>query len=173
MDKTTIALTLSLSLIVAGAAYSEDSITNPDSSGRNVAERDDGVRTPPQDGAMQPPPDSSGRVVAEPDDLTDRDETTGRRDTVGPATKNDGSALTPMDQSGAPEDVALTQSIRKEVVADDDLSMMAHNVKIITINGVVTLRGSVRSESEKQQIAAVAERVAGTGKVQNHLEIAK
>lgn len=78
-----------------------------------------------------------------------------------------------MDQSGAPEDVALTQSIRKEVVADEDLSTMAHNVKIITINGVVTLRGSVRSESEKQQIAAVAERVAGAGKVQNHLDIAK
>ena len=50
--------------------------------------------------------------------------------------------------------------------------MTAHNVKIITVNGVVTLRGPVKSEEERKKIAAMAEQVAGAGKVQNHLEVA-
>lgn len=50
---------------------------------------------------------------------------------------------------------------------------MAHNVKIITVNGVVTLRGPVKNPSEKQRIAATASQIAGAGKVHNDLEIAE
>lgn len=83
-----------------------------------------------------------------------------------------GKTLTSGDQSEAPEDIALTQKIRKAVVADDSLSMVAHNVKIITVNGVVTLRGPVKSEAERKKITAQAESIAGPGKVRNHLEVA-
>jgi hypothetical protein len=85
----------------------------------------------------------------------------------------DGTTMTPGDQSGSEADMALTQKIRKQVVADDSLSLLAHNVKIISVNGVVTLRGPVKNQAEKQQIAATAERFAGAGKVRNDLEIAR
>ena len=80
--------------------------------------------------------------------------------------------LTPTDQSETAADRELTQKIRKAVVADDSLSMTAHNVKIITVNGVVTLRGPVKSERERSSIAEKAKSVAGVKKVDNKLEIA-
>jgi osmotically-inducible protein OsmY len=59
------------------------------------------------------------------------------------------------------------------VVEDDSLSTSAHNVKIITVDGVVTLRGPVKSERERNAIAAKAKSVAGVKQVQNKLEIAR
>ena len=84
----------------------------------------------------------------------------------------DDRTLTPTDQSESPADRELSQKIRKAVVADDTLSTTAHNVKIITINGVVTLRGPVKSQRERNVIAAKAKSVAGVKKVDNKLEIA-
>ena len=84
----------------------------------------------------------------------------------------EGGTLTPMDQSNQAGDLALTKRIRGDLVADDSLSLKAHNVKIISIDGVVTLRGPVASEAEKDRIAMVAEKVAGSGKVRNQLEVA-
>lgn len=81
------------------------------------------------------------------------------------------SAVTPMDQSNDPKDVALTQQIRKVVVADDALSMNAHNVKIISANGIVTLRGPVDSPDEKAKIEAAAAKAAGAKNVRNELEV--
>jgi hyperosmotically inducible protein len=81
------------------------------------------------------------------------------------------TAVTPMDQSNDPKDVALTQQIRKVVVADDALSMNAHNVKIISANGVVTLRGPVDSSAEKAKIEAAAAKAAGATNVRNELEV--
>jgi osmotically-inducible protein OsmY len=82
------------------------------------------------------------------------------------------SSRTPGDQSNNKSDLAITQAIRKAVVADKALSTNAHNVKIITANGVVTLRGPVSSPEEKETIAAKARRVAGVKSVDNKLEIA-
>jgi hyperosmotically inducible protein len=48
----------------------------------------------------------------------------------------------------------------------------AHNIKIITQDGKVTLRGPVRSEDEKASIEAKAVAVAGAGNVTNQLEVA-
>jgi len=79
--------------------------------------------------------------------------------------------LTPGDQSESKADRTLTQRIRQAVVADKSLSTTAKNVKIITINGVVTLRGPVNSPQEKGNIEATAQRLAGTTKVDNQLEI--
>jgi osmotically-inducible protein OsmY len=68
--------------------------------------------------------------------------------------------------------MAITQAIRKAVVADKSLSTNAQNVKIIAKNGAVTLRGPVNSAAEKSSIAAKAEQAAGVKSVDNQLEIA-
>jgi osmotically-inducible protein OsmY len=79
--------------------------------------------------------------------------------------------ITPADQGGSAADREVTANVRKAIVEDDALSMNAHNVKIITQNGVVTLRGPVKSASEKSSVAAKAQKVAGVKRVDNKLEI--
>jgi hyperosmotically inducible periplasmic protein len=71
-----------------------------------------------------------------------------------------------------PSDRAITQKIRKAIHDDDNLSNYAHNIKIITQGGKVTLRGPVRSEEEKTSLEAKAVAVAGQENVTNQLEIA-
>ena len=82
-----------------------------------------------------------------------------------------GDTLTPGDQSENQADRTLTQQIRKAVVADDSLSTTAKNIKIITNNGVVTLRGPVQDSHEKAKIEAKAQQFAGTGKIDNQHEV--
>lgn len=84
----------------------------------------------------------------------------------------DDKTLTPFDQSESEADRTLTQRVRQSIVGDDSLSTTAKNVKIITINGVVTLRGPVKSEEERSRIVAAAQQIAGKNNVQNQLEIA-
>jgi hyperosmotically inducible periplasmic protein len=75
-------------------------------------------------------------------------------------------------QSSATSDRMLTKKIRQELIADKSLSTYGHNVKIITQNGMVTLKGPVHSEEEKQTIASKAAEVAGSAdKVNNQLSI--
>ncbi len=83
----------------------------------------------------------------------------------------DGTTLTPMDQGESEADRSITQQIRKAVVNHDQLSTNAKNVKIITQNGVVTLRGPVKSAEEKAAIATVAQKTTGVKRVDNQLEI--
>lgn len=83
----------------------------------------------------------------------------------------DDDALTPMDQGGSEADRDITQTIRKAVVARDDLSTNAKNVKIITRDGVVTLRGPVKSADEKKIVAKIAAKAAGAKSVDDQLEI--
>lgn len=80
---------------------------------------------------------------------------------------------TPFDQSEADGDLAITQKIRKMLVADDTLSTNGKNIKIITINGVVTLRGPVDSSLEKAAIAKKVGSLPNIKKVNNQLEINK
>src|SRR5712691_11046760 len=80
--------------------------------------------------------------------------------------------LTPIDQSNKPEDLAILRSIRRAIVKDNRLSTEAKNIKIITIDGAVTLRGPVKTEREKAEILAKAERIAGNGHVRDELEVA-
>jgi hyperosmotically inducible periplasmic protein len=80
--------------------------------------------------------------------------------------------LTPMDQSNKPSDLKMTQEIRRAIVNDDQLSTDAKNIKIITIDGAVTLRGPVKSDQEKTTIAAKAAQLAGDSNVHNELEVA-
>jgi hyperosmotically inducible protein len=66
----------------------------------------------------------------------------------------------------------LTKQIRRALVKDKSLSTYAHNVKIISRDGKVTLKGPVRSEDEKQAVEAKAIEVAGQGKVTNDIHVA-
>jgi len=80
-------------------------------------------------------------------------------------------AMTAGQQSNSTSDVELTRRIRRAVVQDHSLSMLAHNVKIISTNGSVMLRGPVKTEEEKTAIANKAQAIAGAGKVDNQLEV--
>ncbi len=82
-----------------------------------------------------------------------------------------GETKTSGDQSNNSEDVKITAAIRRAVVKEDSLSMKAKNVKIITADGVVTLRGPVKSEAEKSKIAELAASAAGNARIDNQLEV--
>jgi len=71
-----------------------------------------------------------------------------------------------------PSDRAITQKIRKSVHDDTSLSTYAHNIKIITQDGKVTLRGPVRSVEEKSNLEGKAATIAGQENVTNQLEVA-
>lgn len=81
-------------------------------------------------------------------------------------------AVTADHQSSSKVDVELTRKIRRAVTKDQSLSMMAHNVKIISAEGNVTLRGPVKTEEEKRAVARIAETIAGADKIDNQLEVA-
>ena len=68
-------------------------------------------------------------------------------------------------------DREIMQKIRKAVMDDKSLSTYAHNVKIISQNGKVTLKGPVRSEEEKTKIVQMATDVAGAGNVTDEITI--
>ena len=101
-----------------------------------------------------------GQDAAHDADNTDRNE----RD-------RDGDTLTPLDQGKSEADRTITQQIRKAVVDNDSLSTNAHNVKIITVDGTVTLRGPVKSAEEKATVEALAEKTSGVKTVDNQLEV--
>jgi len=112
--------------------------------------------------ALQVAPATPGATsAAEPDNTR-----VNRRD-------RDGDTMTPMDQGSSESDRAITAEIRKAVVGDGTLSFTAKNVKIITKDGNVVLRGPVKNEEERAAIRAKAARVAGASRVTDQLEVAK
>jgi osmotically-inducible protein OsmY len=99
----------------------------------------------------QQPDNTSSNVAA---------ENSGNRSSVADGQLNDA------------QDLKTTQSIRRSVIADKDLSLDAHNVKIVTVHGCVTLNGVVRSDAEKASVAAKAVKVVGINDVVNDLRLA-
>lgn len=86
--------------------------------------------------------------------------------------ENSAHSKTADQQSESTSDRTITRKIRQSLIADKSLSMYGHNVKIITQNGSVTLKGPVHSETEKQAIASkAAEVVGGPDKVTNQLSV--
>ena len=80
--------------------------------------------------------------------------------------------VTADQQKDNKSDRELARQIRRAIVKDKSLSSYAHNVKVVSQNGTVTLKGPVRSESEKEAIEAKAKEVAGsTATVNNQIEI--
>ena len=84
---------------------------------------------------------------------------------------NAGDQTTADQQKEQRSDRDITKQIRQAIIHDKSLSTYAHNVKIITQDGVVTIKGPVRSEEEKKAVEAKAVEVAGEGKVNNQLDI--
>jgi osmotically-inducible protein OsmY len=82
----------------------------------------------------------------------------------------DRDTKTPLDQNENQSDINITAEIRKRVV-DTQMSVNAQNVKIITQDGNVTLRGPVKTAEEKKRIEEFARSVAGETKVQSQLEV--
>ena len=81
-----------------------------------------------------------------------------------------GATLTPENQKETRRDLKITKTIRKAIVKQKSLSVNAHNAKIITRNGVVTLRGPVENSDEKTELQSIAEKVRGVKQVDNQLE---
>jgi hyperosmotically inducible protein len=74
-------------------------------------------------------------------------------------------------QSQTKEDLALVQKIRQAIQKDKTLSTNAHNCKVITRDGAVTLRGPVNSDKERAAVEQIAVTIAGEGKVTNDLTV--
>jgi osmotically-inducible protein OsmY len=83
----------------------------------------------------------------------------------------DNLTLTAEDQKESKADLNITSHIRKGVHKDKTLSMDAHNAKIITRNGVVTLRGPVESEAERLKLQQITQKTKGVLQIDNQLEI--
>jgi hyperosmotically inducible periplasmic protein len=114
---------------------------------------------------------ATGNAAAAPEDrskqaTSDADNTrVNRRD-------RSGATLTPMDQGPSDADRKTTRDIRQAVMNDSSLSFTAKNVKIITVDGRVTLRGPVKTEAERTAIEAAARKVVGNGAlVESQLEL--
>lgn len=106
-------------------------------------------------------------VIADPGATRDADNTgVNKRDADRELTK------TPIDQNENQKDIDITAAIRKRVT-DTKASINAQNVKIITQDGKVTLRGPVKNDDEKQMIERIARDVAGEGNVDSQLEVEK
>jgi hyperosmotically inducible periplasmic protein len=85
--------------------------------------------------------------------------------------QNKNQAPTADNQSNAQSDRMTTAKIRKAITADKTLSTYAHNVKIITLNGAVTLKGPVKSDEEKQKVASMAANIVSANKVTDELTV--
>jgi osmotically-inducible protein OsmY len=82
-----------------------------------------------------------------------------------------GQTMSPSDQGNDPADLDTSALIRKDILADKNLSINAQNVKIATSSGQVTLRGEVNSAFEKERIGKIANRMVQSQNVDNQLEV--
>lgn len=104
--------------------------------------------------------------------LADRAVTDADNSAMNVRDRDTDATLTSGDQGESEADRTLTQEIRKLVVSGtNEFSMAAKNIKIITTNGKVTLRGPVDNAAEKMAIAKIAADVAGIGNVDDQLEV--
>ena len=90
---------------------------------------------------------------------------------ANPRWGNNHRALTALDQGNSSTDRDRSAEIRREILAGVGMSVNAKNVKIITIDGQVTLRGPVNTVEEKRLIGAIADRIARSENVNNQLVV--
>ena len=82
-----------------------------------------------------------------------------------------GETKTSGDQSNSSADLKVTQAIRQALIKDGELSTTAKNIKIITANGQVTLRGPVKTAQEKAKIDQIARSAAGGAQIDDQLDV--
>jgi hyperosmotically inducible protein len=151
-------------LAVAGAQQPSDQSAPPQSAPQTDQQPPQTALPPDQQTApqadQQPAPQTASPADNTPADNTKLNE----RD-------RNANEPTADRQKDNRSDREITQQVRKAIVKDKSLSTYAHNVKVITQNGMVTLKGPVRSEEEKRAIEAKAAEVAGQDKVTNQLDV--
>ena len=82
-----------------------------------------------------------------------------------------GETLTPQKQPNSGSDIDVLAAVRSAIVDDKNLSMAAHNVKILVVKGAVTLRGPVKNANEKARVEELTRKVAGVVNIDNRLDI--
>lgn len=80
--------------------------------------------------------------------------------------------LAAQDQSESEPDRRITQQARQAIIKRNNLSTNAKNVKIITIERVVQLRGKVDNDVERREIVEIIRTVPGVQRVDEKLEVA-
>jgi hyperosmotically inducible periplasmic protein len=85
--------------------------------------------------------------------------------------RDNGTTLTPIDQSNSADDLATVAQVRKALMADDTLSMDAKNVKVIVSDGAITLRGPVKTDEERKTVERTTMQLAGSNRVESQLEV--
>jgi len=107
--------------------------------------------------------DPSPRSMSSPDVAPDN----SKSNKVDPSNRNP----TADQQTNNQSDIKLTQAIRRSIMEDKSLSTYAHNAKVVSSNGTVTLNGVVSSQAESDSLALKAEQIAGSGRVVNKLKV--
>src|SRR5213079_2737211 len=98
------------------------------------------------------------------------DEKTNPDNTATNERDRSGETKTSGEQSNSSADLNITQAIRQALMKDDQLSMTAKNIKIITANGQVTLRGPVKTAQEKAKVGRIARSAAGRAQIDDQLD---
>jgi osmotically-inducible protein OsmY len=80
-------------------------------------------------------------------------------------------AVTAGQQKENQGDRELTANIRKALMDNKELSTYAHNLKVVSRDGMVTVKGPVRSQEEKKTVESIATEIAGTGKVKSMISV--
>jgi hyperosmotically inducible protein len=99
------------------------------------------------------------------------DEKTNADNTALNQRDRSGDTATSGDQSNNSGDLKITQAIRQALVKDGELSSTAKNIKVITANGQVTLRGPVNNAQEKAKIDQIARSAGGGAKIVDELDV--
>ena len=114
---------------------------------------------------------AAGGALAGAQQTTDQSTTPPADNTKMNQRDRNANEPTADQQKANRSDRDITQQIRKSIVSDKSLSAYGHNVKVITQNGMVTLKGPVRSEEEKKAVEEKAAQVAGADKVTNEIDV--
>ena len=104
-------------------------------------------------------------VVADDNEKTKPDNTATNERDRSVETKTSG------DQSNSSADLKITQAIRQALMKDRELSTTAKNIKVITANGQVTLRGPVKTAQEKARVDQIAKSAAGPSRIDDQLDV--
>ena len=99
------------------------------------------------------------------------DEKTNADNTAINKRDRSGETITSGDQSNSSADLKITQDIRRALMKDGELSMTAKNIKIVTADGQVTLRGPVKTAEEKTKIGQIAKAAAGGAQIVDQLDV--
>lgn len=151
-----------LGAILAGCGQSDNTTASND-TGSNTNRSDN------------PDLAASGRDAGSPNRVYSADTNSNSSkdaDNTGLNSRDRGNAtLTPGDQGDSDSDREITRRIRRVLSTNDQFSVLAENIKIITVNGKVTLRGPVKTPEEKQAVQSAAQNVAGAASIDNQLEV--